>query len=178
MSFFNRFGCTRFDASVFVRRSIGNDGGDENPEVQLTGVVLAHYHKAWNADSGKISHSRNWSRLPRPSQSTDQSQASDLSSGSHTRSLSPVNSVSVCQLHLLFRHGGNGRSRGPLTLRDVFFFFTRLYHSVTVTADTRRTHRVGKRRQSPASAATRWTSFWELALECYNKWKLHYLAGP
>lgn len=38
--------CTRFDAAVSICRSIGNDGGDENPEVQFTRVVLPNYHKA------------------------------------------------------------------------------------------------------------------------------------
>lgn len=38
--------CTRFDAAVSICRSVGNDGGDENPEVQFTRVVLPDYHKA------------------------------------------------------------------------------------------------------------------------------------
>lgn len=37
---------TRFDAAVSFCRAIGNDGGDENPQVQFTRVVLANYNKA------------------------------------------------------------------------------------------------------------------------------------
>lgn len=42
--------CTRFDVAVSICRAIGNDGGDENPEVQFTRVVLPNYNKAWKAN--------------------------------------------------------------------------------------------------------------------------------
>lgn len=50
-------------------------------------------------------------------------------------------------------------------LNKVFFFLT----SSSCQCDSRHTHHVWRRSQSPASVGTHWTSFWELAPGCYSR---------
>jgi len=38
--------CTRFDSSILVRRPVRHNGGNEDPKVKFTCVVLADYHEA------------------------------------------------------------------------------------------------------------------------------------
>lgn len=85
----------------------------------------------------------------------------------HTISLSGELRVGVSTVHVI----QTGRK---LALRKVS---SSLAHSVNVKSNPGHTHSVWKRRRSPASAKTRWTSFWELSLEHYNRSTTRLAAG-
>lgn len=45
---------TGFDSAIFARRPIRHNGGNEDPKVKFTCIVLTHYHKAWNGTREEV----------------------------------------------------------------------------------------------------------------------------
>lgn len=45
---------TRFDSSISVRRSFGDNGSNEDPKVKFTCIVLSNNHKAWKGTREEV----------------------------------------------------------------------------------------------------------------------------